>query len=309
MDYKRANRAYLYMILATIAFVIVYSGWIIVTGSDISVIANNAICEMMILIPALIVVLFSGDRLSVVMPIRKIKVSSILFTLLYTVLLYPISMLANAVSMLFVKNRVMELSSSILQLPMWQMLLSIGLFGPFVEEIVFRGVMLHSYQRTGRIIGSITLSSLLFGMMHLNFNQFFYGFFLGIMLSLLVEATGSVLTSFIAHATFNSLEVILMYCSKDLLENAENYLNSSELLSTATLGAIGIYLILAIISTSIAVCVAYKISEIQGRNEFFINIPKCKKQGYKLITVPLILAIVISLAYMLYFEYLSRLGY
>ena len=43
MDYKRANRAYLYMILATIAFVIVYSGWIIMTGRDISLIANNVV--------------------------------------------------------------------------------------------------------------------------------------------------------------------------------------------------------------------------------------------------------------------------
>ncbi len=309
MDYKRANRAYLYMILATIAFVIVYSGWIIVTGRDISVIANNAFCEMMILLPAVIVVLFSGDRLSVLMPFKKVKIPTILFTLLYTVMLYPISILANSISMLFVKNRVLELSDQILQLPMWQMLLSIGIFGPFVEEIVFRGVMLHSYQRTGRITGSIILSAFLFGLMHMNFNQFFYGFLLGIMLALLVEATGSVLTSFIAHATFNSVEVLMMYASKDVLKDAQNYLNNPQLMQSAQLWSIGIYFIMAVIATSIAICIAYKISEIEGRNEFFANIPKSKKGGYKLISIPLVLAVIISFTYMIYFEVLSRLGY
>ncbi len=309
MDYKKANRAFLYMILATIAFVIVYSGWIIVTGSDISVIANNAICEMMILVPGLAVVMYWGERPGVVMPLKKIKLPSVLFTFLYTLLLYPMSILANAISMLFVKNRVMELSDQILKLPMWQMLLSIGLFGPFVEEIVFRGIMLHSYQRTGRIIGSILLSSFLFGITHLNFNQFFYGFLLGIMLALLVEATGSVLTSFIAHATFNSLEVLLMYGSKGILDDAKSTLEATELLKGSLAASIGIYFIIAVIASSIALCVAYKISEIEGRSEFFVSIPRCRKQGWKLITVPLILALLISLGYMLYVEYLSRLGY
>ena len=307
MDYKRANRAYLYMILSTIAFVIIYAGWIIVTGSEISVIMNNAFCELMILIPALIVVLYSGDRLSVMIPFRKIKISSVLFTLLYTVMLYPMSMLANAISMLFVENRVIELSDAILKLPMWQMLLSIGLFGPFVEEVVFRGVMLHSYQRSGRIIGSVLLSSFLFGLMHLNFNQFFYGFLLGIMLALLVEATGSVLPSFIAHAIFNSLEVLLMYKTPGFLDGAESILKGKDLLSGAILQSIGIYFIIAVIATAIAVCIAYKISEIEGRNEFFAGIPRCRKQGYKLLSVSVVIAVIISFAYMLYFEFLSRI--
>ncbi len=309
MDYKRANRAYLYMILSTIAFVIIYSGWIIVTGSQISVIMNNAFCELMILIPALIVVLFSGDKLSVMIPLKKIKISSVLFTLLYTVMLYPLSILANAISMLFVENRVVELADQILKLPMWQMLISIGLFGPFVEEIVFRGVMLHSYQRTGRIIGSIVLSSFLFGLMHLNFNQFFYGFMIGIMFAILVEATGSVLPSFIAHATFNSLEVILMYKASGFIDSAESALGMKDMMKGAILQSIGIYFIIAVIATAIAVCIAYKISEIEGRNAFFAGIPRCRKQGYKLLSVSVVIAVIISFVYMLYFEFLSRITY
>ncbi len=306
MDYRKANRAYLYMILSTLAFVVIYTAWVFRTGADVSVILNNLISELMILIPAFAMVLYHGDRLGVLIPLKTIKLPSVLFTLLYVVLLFPLVTFVNSLSMIFVDNTVAGITDQILEMPMWQMLLSIGILGPFIEEIVFRGVLLQTYQRTGRITGSIVLSSVLFGMMHMNFNQFAYGAVMGIMFCFLVEATGSVLSSFLAHAAFNSLEVIFMYASSDTLDEAESILQSIEGNGQLFL-TIGIYFVLAVIFTAIAMCVVYKISKIEGRQEFFINIPKCRKQGYKLITVPLIIAFVISTAYMILVEYLNNL--
>ena len=50
-----------------------------------------------------------------------------------------------------------------------------------------------------------------------------------------------------------------------------------------------------------------KISDIERRKEFFTTIPKGPKQGYKLITVPLIIAIVLAMTYMIGMEYLNSL--
>ncbi|MCR5402699.1 MAG: CPBP family intramembrane metalloprotease [Butyrivibrio sp.] len=306
MNYKKANRGYLYMILSTIVFVILLSLWMIRTGGQPSITVNNGLSELVMFLPPFAMVLYYGEKLSVIIPLRRVKLSSFFMTLLYSVCLFPIATLANAISMLFVDNTVVELSDQILSLPMWQMLISIGLIGPFMEEIVFRGIFLQSYQRTGRIIGSIILSSVLFGLMHMNFNQFAYGTVIGIMFALLVESTGSVLASFVAHAFFNSAEVITMYLSSDLLEEAEQYLpEMSEL--TQQLISIGIYFVLAVIAVAIGLCILYKISEIEGRKDFFINIPKSKKQGYKLITASLIIAVAIALAYMIGIEFLSSL--
>ena len=305
MDYRKANRAYLYMILSTLAFVIIFSAWVFRTGNDVSVLLNNLISELMILIPAVAMVLYHGDRLGVLVPLKTIKLPSILLTIVYVITLFPLVTFINSLSMLFVDNTVAEISDQITVLPMWQMLLSIGIFGPFVEEVVFRGILLQSYQRTGRIIGSIVLSSILFGMMHMNFNQFAYGAVMGIMLSLLVEATGSVISSFIAHATFNSIEVILLYFTSDTLDDAEamleNFSGATELLT------ISIYFVGAVIFTTVAMCVVYKISKLEGRKEFFANIPKCRKQGYKLITVPLIIACIIAITYMILVEVINHL--
>ena len=304
MDYRRANRTYLYMILVTIGLVLVISLWYMIGGSPLSILANNFLSESVVLIPAVAAVLYSGEKLSTLIPFHKIKLTSALMIPLYVLALFPLVSLVNYVSMLFVENTVSSIADQLLDMPLWMMILSIGIFGPFVEEIVFRGVMLQSFQRTGRIIGSIIISSLMFGMIHMNFNQFGYGTVMGIMLALLVEATGSVLASFIAHAFFNTLEVVMMYSNKDVLEDAtsiaENYLDGRMSDMMVDVIYIGYLLLMAVIFTVIAMFIVRKIAKNEQRLEFFSSIKHSGRQGHKLVTIPLILAMVIAVIYMIY---------
>ncbi len=301
MDYRKANRAFLYMILATILFTLLYSVWMIRTAATMPIIVNNFLSEMLIFIPALAILLFYGDRILVLVPLKKIRIQSALMIVLYVLLLFPLVVFVNSLSMLFVENTVVGLADEITGFPFWEMLLSIGIFGPFVEEFVFRGVILQSFQRTGRIIGSILLSSLMFGMMHLNLNQFAYGAVMGIMFALLVEATGSVLASFIAHALFNSAEVVMIFAEGDVLGQAQDYMESADYQNMLYIST-GIYFVLAVIGTALALCILVKISDMEKRQAFFVGIPKCKRQGYKLITVPLILAMILAIFYMVGIE-------
>ena len=303
MDYRRANRAYLYMILATIGLVIVISLWYLNGGAEISILMNNVLSEAVVLIPALAAVLYSGEKLSVLIPFRKLQAKSVFFIVIYVITLFPLVAFVNSVSMLFVENTVTAISDDVLAIPMWVMLLSIGILGPLVEEVVFRGVILQSYQRTGRIVGSIVLSSILFGMMHMNFNQFAYGAVMGVMLALLYEATGTVLASFIAHAVFNTIEVIMMFANSDAIDEATELANDyiGELGGTATAIIYHAYLFLAaVMFTTLAVLIVRKISDLEGRKEFLVNIPHTRKQGYKLVTIPLIIAMVIAVAFMFF---------
>ncbi|RKM59893.1 CPBP family intramembrane metalloprotease [Butyrivibrio sp. CB08] len=307
MDYRKANRLFLYMILFTIAFTGLYAVWMIRTMASMPILLNNVISELLCLVPALAMVLFYGERISVIVPLKKIRIPSALMIFLYVLLLYPLVIFFNSLSMIFVENTVVEMMDEITALPWWQMFLSIGIVGPFIEEFVFRGVILSSFQRSGRIIGSIIISSLMFGMMHLNINQFAYGAAMGVMFALLVEATGSVLSSFIAHAIFNSVEVIMLYAEKDVLGQAQDYMDSIDI-QNVMLVTTAIYFVLAIISTAIAICVLVKIAYMEKRHEFFLGIPKSKKQGYKLVTVALVVAVVIALIYMVGMEIIMKIA-
>lgn len=307
MDYRRANRAFLYMILSTIGLVFVISLWYLNGGPEISILANNFLSEAVVIIPAVAAVLYSGEKLSVLVPFHKIKASSVFLTIVYVICLFPLVACVNYISMLFVENIVTAISDEVLAMPMWVMIFAIGIFGPFIEEVVFRGVILQTYQRTGRIVGSIILSSILFGMMHMNFNQFAYGVVMGVMFALLVEATGSVLTSFIAHATFNTIEVVMMFLTEDAVDEATEYLDEMGMdFGAAPEIGYAIYLLAAVvIFTTIAIFIVRKISENEGRKAFFLSITHSRKQGYKLVTLPLIFAMTICVLYMIFYASLT----
>lgn len=298
MDYRRANRTYLYMILSTLGLVLAMSLWYANGGPTVSILANNILSEGVVLIPALAAVFYSGEKLSVMIPFHKIRIKTVLLVILYVIMLFPMVTFVNAVSMIFVENTVSAISGDVLKMPMWVMILSIGILGPLVEEIVFRGVILQSYQRTGRIVGSILLSSVLFGMMHMNFNQFAYGAVMGIMLALLYEATGTITASFLAHATFNTIEVVMMYANNSALDEAatiaENYIGASGL---DTIYYVYLFVAAAIFTVG-AILILRLIATIEDRIEFLESIPGRSRFGLELITLPLIIAMVISISYM-----------
>ena len=71
-----------------------------------------------------------------------------------------------------------------------------------VEEIAFRGILMQSLRRFGDGF-ALLVSSLLFGMFHLNMVQAPYAFLLGLWFGYLVLRTGSLRISMILHACIN----------------------------------------------------------------------------------------------------------
>ena len=318
MDYKKANLAFFFMIVSTFLIMLYISFWQAFTGRNLSLPMNNALCELMILLPAVAVTWYSGEKFTSVVPFGKISVWTGMLSALYVITLFPLVMFVNAFSQLFVDNVVASISDQVVELPMVLMVISIGIFGPFVEEVVFRGVIFHSFRRTGRIVASMALSAVLFGMMHLNFNQFAYATVMGIMFCLMVEATGSVIPSFIAHAVFNSIEVIAMYASMDEVQNLSGNDDSKVML----IAMLAVLLVASILFTVAALFIVYLMARIEGRQSYMISLLPQKKNedtesmdmttmengGKKqsLFTVPLIIAMAISVCFMIYSAIVMR---
>jgi hypothetical protein len=269
-----------------------------------SLATTNFIAEMSMFVPALIFILCTGDRFIDMFPIRKIRLQTALLVPVYLILIMPLCFFANSVTMLFVENTVASISGEILSMSLPLMVGSIGIFAPIVEELCYRGILFHSYKRTGRVVAAIVLSAILFGLMHMNLNQAAYAFLLGLMFAVLVEATGSILPSMIAHMLLNSSQVLMMYWESnggaDLLEEAANY--SAEEVQQSLLASIGPLAVIALIGAGIAICLAYYMSKLENRSEYFANILKIKppvnERGKKMriVTVPLIFGMGICVA-------------
>jgi len=104
-------------------------------------------------------------------------------------------------------------------------ILAIGLLGPFLEEIIFRGIILRRFLKTNmKVLLAIFLQALLFGIIHLNILQGLYAFMIGIIFGLIYYWCRSIWLPVIMHALFNSISVILSNLSPEsvLMEALNN---------------------------------------------------------------------------------------
>ena len=81
------------------------------------------------------------------------------------------------------------------------------------EEALMRGVILDGYGDVS-IKKAAIMNGLLFGMFHLNFHQFAYTFFMGIVLAYVVYITNSIWSAIIIHFINNATSVFMMSLSK-----------------------------------------------------------------------------------------------
>lgn len=309
---KRINRFIPALFVSSIVLTILAGAVIAVTGVNIPLWGSYLISQAIVLLPALVYVAVHKINIIACMPYRKLRISDGLLSLLIGYTLIPLMLFINSVSGLFSTNYVQGSVQELVAYPFWLQLLIIAVLPACVEEFVFRGLIYHSYRKNG-ILGAAVLSGLVFGLMHLNINQLSYAAVMGIIFALLVEATGSMYSSMLAHFAANSYSVILMQLvsmtsgGSELLERsaqaAESSMNSVPVI-IAQLVMLGL---VAAGFLGIAYLLFKKIAVRNGRWEYLkeqLHKGFKPQNGERFITPPLIATVAAALAYMLYIEFI-----
>ena len=81
--------------------------------------------------------------------------------------------------------------------------------GPVSEEIIFRGAIFDRMHLAFPFWTANVIQAMFFGIYHMNLVQGIYAFLLGIVLGMVVYATGSILCSISVHILFNSTTYII----------------------------------------------------------------------------------------------------
>ena len=268
MNYRKVNWCFLGMIMLHLGVV----GLLLALRNvySMGMVTNLLVSELILAVPAFLAVLTSREKPNRVLGFHKLKVSSVFMIILYTFLMGPLTTLLNAISMLFVDNAVVSISSEVLNLPFLLTFFLMAVFGPVCEELCFRGVVYRGYLKSGNVVGAVLLSSLLFGLMHMNFNQAPYAFAIGVSMAVLVEATGSLWSSILMHVVFNAQSVLAMYFYQRFFPRV--WLEQTQTVATSEdmIAAISVYLVIAVISTALAVCVLVWLCRNQGREEYVL---------------------------------------
>ena len=114
----------------------------------------------------------------------------------------------------------------------------------FIEEMIFRGVVMQSLRRFGDTF-ALVASALIFGIFHLNLIQMPYAFILGLCIGYFVMRTGSLWVGVLIHFVNNSVAVIFTLAEPLLSENAYVLLNLVYALGAVLCGIIAVCILLS----------------------------------------------------------------
>lgn len=298
MNKKAAGYTFLGLILLYIVLILVFL--ITGCGDNLSTLSVLVLSESLIVIPALCVtfIMKKDESCLQIWGFKKISAVSVLCSPIFAALITPVGILMNLITMQIVDNTFVSASDSILEMPYIVAVLAMGVFGPLCEEIAFRGVIYNSMKRSGCGIAAVIVSSLMFGLMHMNLNQFAYAFVLGISFVIINEATGSIWPSVICHMCYNTFNVSLMFLvnliipgfyDSDIAQEASSSMNFPV--------ALIIYLVMAVGCGVLAYLLLCGLSKKEGRSDYFKNI---KMKTENPLTVCSIIGMVIAVLFIIY---------
>lgn len=211
-------------------------------GVELPTICHTIIAELAILLPVFIFIKIKKEKFFGSFGFHKIKVSTFFLTILLAIVTAPIGYFANVVSQFFVPNTMVQLADGLAESSVLGTMITTAVVAPLVEEMVLRGFFFKRLNKLTSVVVAAAISGLLFGLVHLNLNQFCYAFALGFIFAIANFASGSLWTSIIMHAWFNFWNISLMlfmnwaYKMNDmnLSDAAENVrANSSQMYITA----------------------------------------------------------------------------
>lgn len=298
MNSKKAGLAFLISILLYIVVILAVPEFFPeVTGN---LVLSNALCEMVILVPGLLFVLFSEKKPTDFLGFHKLKISTVLVIIPFTMLTSPFITLINLISQFFVENEVAGMVDGfqIAQMPFWQVFLTIAVFGPFCEELACRGVYYCSFKKGGGAFKAMLLSSLIFALVHMNINQASYAFAVGVLAVLLAEATGSLWSAFLYHALINGSQVIIMFAMTKIDPQAYSQAASEAVTTEMLVYMVAVYLLLTAICLPIAWALLVWLSGHEGRNGVIKTVWDDRKKKDKVLSAPLIIALILCLLVM-----------
>lgn len=277
------------------------------TGIALPVWGSYLLSQGILLFPAVLYVLVSKINIIKCIPYRKLRLVDGLLSLLVGYTLIPTMLFVSNLTSLFSHNYLQDSMSELLTYPFIVQLLIIAVLPAFVEEFIFRGLLYHSYRKNG-ILGAALVSGLVFGLMHLNINQLSYAVLMGAVFALLVEATGSMFSSMLAHLAVNSYSIIMLklvslVSGGSALENTGASLRDFP--APVIIIQLMMLLVMAIGFLGLAFLLFKKIADRNGRwNYLTAQLRKGVKpqNGEHFITAPLVVTVIAAVAYMLYIE-------
>ena len=114
-------------------------------------------------------------------------------------------------------------------------ILKVAVLAPLIEELIFRGIIMHGLMRNYSKFTAVFVSALMFALFHLNPWQFPATFVLGIILGILMVRTRNILLCILGHGMNNGLVLLFMHYNDTVSENTFYLLDRTKQLQISAM--------------------------------------------------------------------------
>jgi len=163
---------------------------------------------IVLLIPTIVYFLITKQSVKEVLRLNPIGFFDILIIVGIGIFAQPIAWLLGFAANIFFPNVISDVMLQMGSLPLIVKLVIMAITPAICEEITVRGVILSGYKNVNHVVSAV-VTGCIFGILHMNFQQFFYAFALGVLLAYLVHITNSIFASMLCHFTFNTIPTLL----------------------------------------------------------------------------------------------------
>lgn len=180
------------------------------------------------LIPAMIYLMVTKKSIKQTLRLNKINIKDALFIILIGLLVYPVAIFFSLVTSLIFPNNLAAVMENLITMPFIIILLVVAVTPAITEEITVRGIILSGYRECSRYKSAI-ITGFIFGMLHLDGQQFLYATVLGFVLAMVVSITNSIFAGCILHFTMNATSLVIQRIVFNVMDVSTVVENNSAL--------------------------------------------------------------------------------
>ena len=259
------------------------------------------------LIPAIIYTIVTKSNPKELFRLNILPLKDLLIVIIIAFMCQPIMTACSSISLLFFKNEIGNFMYEVSDTSVIILTLVIAIMPAVTEEVTLRGVVLSGYNNKSKMKAAIMVG-LLFGIFHLDAQQFLYAAVMGFIVAYVVRVTNSIFSSMIIHFLINGSSLALQQIMIKIMGNS--YVQQAFQESSTT--TFQENLMIAKVWVAIGCCfipIVYALIKVLEKWNIKRDVEGYKKQieiekndEERIINVPLILIIVFYLVYMIFFE-------
>lgn len=183
-------------------------------------------------LPLVLYFVWTRTNPKTILRIRPLGWKNILLVIAFGFIIQPLMQLLSFTASLVFPNLVADAMINMENESFIISLIAMAITPAILEELLLRGIFLSGYRNLGRK-KAILWTALLFGLLHMNPQQFFYAFGAGLFFCFLAERSGSIFASIIPHFIINGSSVVTFYISQivttDTVDMAADMISDMDL--------------------------------------------------------------------------------